>query len=83
METSIERRTTAPLPSPLSRTDTARIVQQAILLRACLGTVGAIEYLKARGIDSKVITRVLAGDCVRSEDKATLARCKARIQLPD
>lgn len=80
METSIDRRATGPLPSPLSyETETTRIVQQAILLRACLGTVGAIEYLKARGIGSKLITRVLTGECVRGEDKATLARCKAGL----
>ena len=51
------------------------------MLRACLGTVGAIEYLKAYGIDSKIITRVLTGDCVRGDDKATLAHCKASLQL--
>lgn len=75
MNTSIDRRTTRPSPTPaFGETNTTRIVQQALLLRACLGAVGAIEYLKARGIDSKVITRVLIGDCVRDDDKTMLAQ---------
>lgn len=83
METSIDRRTAGPPQSSSSHeTETAKIVRQAILLRACIGTVGAIEYLKTYGIDSKIITRVLTGDCVRGEDKETLAKCEESLQLP-
>jgi hypothetical protein len=48
------------------------VVRQGILLQTCMGTIGAVEYLKAHAIDSRVISRVLSGGGVREEDKLRL-----------
>jgi hypothetical protein len=81
MDTLIDRR----LPSPgASRTylntDTSEIVRHGILLRACLGTIGAVEYLKTHGTCGAIITRVLAGERMRDEDATALAQCKADLE---
>lgn len=44
-------------------------VRQALRIQACLGTVGAVEYLKGRAVDGAVIGRVLAGAHVRVSDQ--------------
>lgn len=49
----------------------ATIVRQAIRLQACLGTLGAVEYLKGQGVPSQVISRVLSGGSVREEDRSS------------
>lgn len=75
MEPLIERRLTGAPPSlSFSEANTTRIVQQGIALQTSLGSVGAIEYLKARSIASVVIARVLAGGQVRCEDDTALGR---------
>lgn len=75
MEPLIDRRTSSALPSlSFSEANTTRIVQQGMAVQACLGSVGAVEYLKARRIDSKVITRVLTGGRVRCDDDTVLGR---------
>lgn len=45
------------------------IVKQGVRLQASLGTIGAIEYLKARDISGAVIIRVLSGGRLRVEDR--------------
>ena len=65
----IDRRAT--MPGAAAGADilrTTRIVRQGLLLQACLGTVGAVEYLKAHAITGAVIGRVLSGERVRQED---------------
>ena len=71
----IDRR--ASLPGAAASADisrTTRIVRQGVLLQACLGTVGAVEYLKAHAITGPVIGRVLSGEHVRQEDRVRLAQ---------
>ena len=75
----MDRRTTAE-PARSGFAPFSDIVKQGILLQAWLGSTGAVEYLKARGIDSKVITRVLGGECLRSSDHAALAQREAKLQ---
>jgi hypothetical protein len=48
----------------------ADTVEQALRIQACLGTVGAVEYLKGRAVDGAVIGRVLTGARVRMSDHA-------------
>ena len=59
-------RTTAPedacLPRGAERTD---IVRQGMRLQKCIGTIGAIEYLKLHGVSGAVIARVLSGRLIR------------------
>lgn len=50
--------------------DPATAVRQAILLQACVGTAGAVEYLKAHQLKGEVISRVLSGGSVREGDRA-------------
>lgn len=67
----IDRRATMPgAAASADLLKTTRIVRQGLLLQACLGTVGAVEYLKAHAIAGAVIGRVLSGECVRQEDHA-------------
>ena len=51
-----------------------RVVRQSVLVQECIGTVGAIEYLKAHEIPGSVIARVLSRECVRQEDRALLGQ---------
>lgn len=74
METLIERRSGAALSGLTPPgADTSKIVQAGMLVQAVLGSVGAVEYLKARDIDASIITRVLAGGRVRCNDDLALA----------
>ena len=45
-------------------------VRQALRIQACLGTIGAVEYLKGRAVGGAVIGRVLTGARVRVTDHA-------------
>lgn len=49
------------------------IVRHGILLRHATGTVAAVEYLTARGIDTAVIRRVMSGQALRQADRMALA----------
>jgi hypothetical protein len=49
-------------------------VRRAILIRAELGAVCAVEYLRPRGIGADVIARVLEGAHMRAEDALALAQ---------
>ena len=44
-----------------------------------IGTIGAVEYLKAHDTDSRVITRVLTGEHVRDDDMLALALQQADL----
>jgi hypothetical protein len=61
METQVDRRT-----PPACAT---RIVQQGLLVQGCMGTVGAVEFLKVHGIGGAVIHRVLTSPQVRAGDR--------------
>ena len=82
MDTMAIDRRAAPAPrGPVSNTDAAHIVREGICIQADLGTIGAVEYLKAHDIGSAVIHRVLASDQVRDDDRALLHRQFVEEQL--
>ncbi|MCC2955732.1 hypothetical protein LK542_08905 [Massilia sp. IC2-477] len=70
METlQAERRAlTRSLLSHPASVDAEQAVRHAIALQASVGTLGAVEYLKARRIEATVIARVLSDSAVRAED---------------
>lgn len=71
----IERRArVAPASATSDIPRATRIVRQGVLLQACLGTVGAVEYLKTNAVSGSVIVRVLSGERLRQEDQAMLAQ---------
>lgn len=47
----------------------AHLVTQAIVLQASIGTLGAVEYMKAHKIQGAVIGRVLSGGAIREKDR--------------
>lgn len=47
---------------------TDELVRHGMALQSSTGTVGAIEYLKAHGVQAAVIQRVLTGSPIRGED---------------
>ena len=49
--------------------ETQEIVRQGILLQSCVGTLGAVEYMKANVICGAVISRVLSGGAIRQQDR--------------
>lgn len=69
----IDRRKTPPhAAAPTDGVSTTRHLRLAIGMQATVGTIGAIEYLKAQGIDSGLIVRILSGGRVREDDQAAL-----------
>jgi len=48
---------------------TTRIVHEGVLLQAWMGTVGAVEFLKAHAVSGAVIRRVLGREQLRQEDQ--------------
>lgn len=62
-----ERRVLQSKGSP-GTVPSADIVRHGMSLQSDTGTISAIEYLKANGIESAVIQRVLSGSPVRAED---------------
>lgn len=70
MENLNAERRTALSPRGANGSVPSEIVRQGIGLQTCLGTVGAVEYLKANGINGAVIGRVLSGERVREDDRA-------------
>ena len=46
-----------------------RIVHEGVLLQAWMGTVGAVEFLKAHAVSGAVIRRVLGREQLRQEDQ--------------
>lgn len=49
--------------------DKAGIVRQGMQIQARLGSIGAVEFLKARDVGGAVIRRVLTSRQVRAEDR--------------
>ena len=45
------------------------IVREGVLLQAWMGTVGAVEFLKAHAVSGAVIRRVLGREQLRQEDQ--------------
>lgn len=45
------------------------IVHEGLLLQAGMGTVGAVEFLKAHAVSGAVIRRVLGREQLRQEDQ--------------
>lgn len=45
------------------------VLRQSIALQESLGTLGALEYLKAHGIDCRVINRVLPAGFPNSREE--------------
>ncbi|NNG22448.1 hypothetical protein [Telluria aromaticivorans] len=72
MENVVERRAEQSASSvtkgPLK---TQQVVRQGVLLQSCVGTLSAVEYLKANGVQGSVIGRVLSGGEVRADDRAS------------
>jgi len=70
METlTIDRRAPAAASAVPGASDPRTIVQQGIGIQTRLGTIGAVEYLKAHDIGGAVIHRVLASEEIRNEDR--------------
>jgi hypothetical protein len=68
----IDRRTTSLHAATKStRPKQHDIVKKGVHVQASLGTIGAVEYLKANGIASEIIVRVLSGGRSRGEDQAS------------
>ena len=62
----IDRRATSSMPA--SELDRTSSVQQALLIQARVGSISAVEYLKAHDVNSDVISRVLTSREVRMDD---------------
>jgi hypothetical protein len=70
----VDRRALGPASDPVSdQPDATRIVQQGILIQARVGTIGAVEFLKAHNVDGAVIHRVLTTQQVRADDRSPVA----------
>lgn len=64
-----ERRKSSLEASFASQFETRDIVKNGVRLQKCIGTIGAIEYLKSQGVMGAVITRVLSGGSMRESDR--------------
>jgi hypothetical protein len=49
------------------------VIREGVMLQLSLNTVGAIEFLKNRGVGSATIQRVLSGHNLRQDDKRAIA----------
>jgi hypothetical protein len=67
----VDRRAHASIgtPAPGWDHDRAGIVRQGLLIQARVGTIGALEFLKARDVGGAVIGRVLTSQHVRVDDR--------------
>lgn len=63
-----ERRADAP-----GREYNADVVRRGLLVQRDMGTISAIEFLKAHAVEAAIIQRVLAGNAMRVEDREALA----------
>ena len=63
-----ERRGNAP-----TREYNADVVRRGLLVQRDMGTISAIEFLKANAVEAAIIQRVLAGNAMRVEDRDALA----------
>lgn len=69
----LDRRAQASIGTPAQDRDEdqdkAGIVRQGMLIQARVGTIGAVEFLKARDVGGAVIGRVLTSQQVRAGDR--------------
>jgi hypothetical protein len=65
----IERRQPASMTNPPLSTDRSGIVRRGMLIQESLGTIGAVEFLKAHDVEGAVIGRVLTSRQVRFDDR--------------
>jgi hypothetical protein len=64
-----DRRATSSMPaSKFDGLDRTSSVQQALLIQADVGSISAVEYLKAHDVNSDVISRVLTSRQIRVDD---------------
>ena len=63
-----ERRVDAP-----GREYSADVVRRGLLVQRDMGTISAIEFLKANEVEAAIIQRVLSGNAMRAEDRDALA----------
>lgn len=76
----LERRSTQDAGGEPEPTEASGIVQAGILFQASLGSISAVEYLKANDIDGAVIRRVLGEGRMRADDRAALDERQARLE---
>jgi hypothetical protein len=50
----------------------ADVVRRGLLVQRDLGTISAIEFLKANAVEAAIIQRVLSGNAVRATDREAL-----------
>jgi hypothetical protein len=65
----IERRDPASMANPPLGKDRSGIVRRGMLIQESLGTIGAVEFLKAHDVEGTVIGRVLTSRQVRFDDR--------------
>lgn len=51
----------------------AAVVRRGLLVQRDMGTISAIEFLKANAVEAAIIQRVLSGNAMRTEDREALA----------
>ena len=56
-----------------AREYSADVVRRGLLVQHDMGTISAIEFLKANAVEAAIIQRVLAGNAMRAEDRDALA----------
>jgi hypothetical protein len=56
-----------------NRQYSADVVRRGLLVQRDLGTISAIEFLKAQGVEAAIVQRVLSGNAMRAEDREALA----------
>lgn len=57
----------------------AEIVRRGLLVQREMGTISAIEFLKANAVEAAIIQRVLSGNAVRAADQEALAALGADV----
>ena len=58
----------------------ADVVRRGLVVQRDLGTISAIEFLKAHAVEAAIIQRVLGGNAVRNEDREALAALGGGVQ---
>jgi hypothetical protein len=73
MNTDQAERRSAVHAEPHRRQYDADVVRRGLLVQRDMGTISAIEFLKANAVEAAIIQRVLSGNAVRAEDRDALA----------
>jgi hypothetical protein len=77
--TGTERRSNTDAATPTREYD-AQVVRRGLLVQRDMGTISAIEFLKAGGVEAAIIQRVLSGNAMRAEDREALAALQSAAQ---